>query len=208
MSLIRLKVYLLIMLRVIREVGLKQKGNKLSKILASEFKPKEIAKILNQYNEKNILDEETANLQDEIISTVLLILVEQYIKRKQEDGKNNQIDNINQQTRTQDQERKELIQLIQSELRGNQVLREHTYYTLMFIAFEKRKVREINFHALPKIDDVILMIKTTKLRGDDPNQRQSITTTFDIDFFFLAVEMFRKYNIFTKRIFLTHLHSF
>lgn len=142
-------------------------------MLNKEFKPKEIAKILNQWNDKQILDDETANLQDEIISTVLLILVESYVKHKQEGNKVDHIDNISTNNRNADNERKELITLIQSELRGNQILRENTYYTLMYVAFEKSKVRYLPFHALPKIDDIILMIKSTTLRKDslDPSQQ-------------------------------------
>ena len=101
------------------------------------------------------------------------------------------------------------MELIQQELNQNHSIRENTYYTMMLIAFEKRKVSELSFSAIPKIDEILLMIKNTKLRQElDQNSQRNQPTTFDIDFFFLVAEQFRKYNVFTKRIFLTHLHMF
>lgn len=37
---------------------------------------------------------------------------------------------------------------------------------------------------------------------------QRSTSTFNIDFFFVVLELFRKYNSATKRNFLSHIHLF
>lgn len=72
-----------------------QKDTTFGKCVRREFKPELIAKLLNQSHEKQVGNEETLNLQDEIVSIVLLILVENYIKGKIEKQKADQIDNIN-----------------------------------------------------------------------------------------------------------------
>jgi len=118
-----------------------------------------------------------------------------------------QIDFVSPQTRLADSDRKELIELITKELLQNQHLRDNTYFTLMLIAFEKGRVQHLAFQAIPKIDEIIALIKNTHLRQDNPSSR-NVASTFDIDFFFIVVEQFRKYHLLTKRIFLTHLHTF
>jgi hypothetical protein len=100
--------------------------------------------------------------------------------------------------------------LIKQELNQNLHLRENTYYTLMLVAFEKRKVSELPFNAIPKIDDIVTIIKKVHLRQDNYEQFQvqRSTSTFDIDFFFVVLELFPKYNSWTKRNFLSHIHLF
>lgn len=45
---------------------------------------------------------------------------------------------------------------------------------MMLIAFEKRKVSELSFSAIPKIDEILLMIKNTKLRQElDQNSQRN-----------------------------------
>lgn len=147
------------------------------------------------------------HLQDEVVSIALLILVEYYIKLKQQKHTDSQIDQVNQ--RSADSERKDLLNLFQSELAGAHSFRENTYYTLMFIAFDKKSVTDLPFSAIPKIDETFNKIKTVKLRQDyDSKMIASSTSSFDIDLFFIVLEQFRKYNIMTKRIFLNHIHTF
>jgi hypothetical protein len=102
--------------------------------------------------------------------------------------------------------------LILSELNQNSNVRENTYFTLMLIAFEKRKVHDLPYHAIPKIDDIVMLIHTTKLRKDKVEQEfgqpKQTNFAFDIDFFFVLAEQFRKFNVFTRRIFLLHLIKF
>jgi hypothetical protein len=62
--------------------------------------------------------------------------------------------------------------LIKQELNQNLQLRENTYYTLMLVAFEKRKVSELPFNAIPKIDDIVTIIKKVHLRQDNFEQYQ------------------------------------
>jgi hypothetical protein len=150
-----LKVYLLIILRVLKQTSLSQKENKLVKVLTKDLKQSEIAKILNQSHPKEAATEETLNLQDEVVSIVLLILVEHYLKGKQQDKKIEHYKNVSPATRAADSERKELVQLIQQELIANQHLRNNTYFTLMLIAMDKSRVDELSFSAIPKIDEII-----------------------------------------------------
>jgi len=100
--------------------------------------------------------------------------------------------------------------LIKQELSQNIQLRENTYFTLMLVAFEKRKVSELPFNAIPKIDDIVTIIKKVHLKADnyDSFQVQRSTSTFDIDFFFVVLELFHKYNSLTRRNFLSHIHLF
>ena len=104
-----LKVYLLIILRVLKQTTFTQKDNKLVRILSKDLKPADIAKILNQTNPKDSVSEETQNLQDEVVSIVLLILVENYLKIKQLSQKTDHVEFVSPQTRTNDSERKELM---------------------------------------------------------------------------------------------------
>lgn len=201
-----LKVYLLIILRVLKQTVYSQKDNQLAKVFTRDFKPTDIAKILNQSNPKESTSEETQNLQDEIVSIVLLILVENYLKLKQQSSKTEHIEFISPATRVADSERKELMSVITHELNANQSLRDNSYFTLMLIAFDKGRVHELSFSAIPKIDEIITIIKNTRLRQETGSRNAA--TTFDIDFFFIVLEQFRKYHLLTKRIFLTHLHNF
>jgi hypothetical protein len=47
---------------------------------------------------------------------------------------------------------------------NNVYLRENTYYTLMLLSFNKRKVTDLPFNAIPKIDDIVTIIKKVVLR--------------------------------------------
>jgi hypothetical protein len=55
----------------------------------------------------------------------------------------------------QDKDRKELITIVTEGLSHNLCLRDNTYYTLMLIAFEKKRVSEMTFLAIPQIDEVL-----------------------------------------------------
>jgi hypothetical protein len=93
LSPLMLKVDLMILLRILKETP-SSKDHKLAKIITKDFKATEIAKLLNQSHEKQVANEETLNLQDEVISIVLLILVENYIRNKIESKKEAHLDNI------------------------------------------------------------------------------------------------------------------
>lgn len=115
------------------------------------------------------MSDETAVLQDEVIAITLLILVQHYINLKMEQQKPDLIDKVSQHVRKADKDpdRMTLMTLIQQELSQNQNMRENTYYALMLVAFEKRRVTELPFTAIPKIDDVVTIIKKVQLRQDN-----------------------------------------
>jgi hypothetical protein len=70
-----LKVYLLILLKVLKDTNFANKESGLTKVLAKDFVKQHIAKILNQTHPKELISDETLELQDEVISIAILILV-------------------------------------------------------------------------------------------------------------------------------------
>jgi len=70
-----LKVYLLILLKVLKETNFANKESGLTKVLAKDFVKQHIAKMLNQTHPKEMVSDETLELQDEVISIAILILV-------------------------------------------------------------------------------------------------------------------------------------
>ena len=151
-------------------------------------------------------------LQDQVMSIVLLILVQNYINIKERKKETEMINKVSQYSRQsdQDKERKELIALVTEGLSQNQSLRDNTYYTLMLIAFEKKRVSEMTFLAIPQVDEVLWTIKNVKLRQDNTDEAsmKNATSTFDIDFFFIVLEQFMRYHLSTKQVFLTHIQAF
>ncbi len=70
-----LKEYLLILLKVLKETNFANKESGLTKVLAKDFVKQHIAKILNHTHPKELVSDETLELQDEVISIAILILV-------------------------------------------------------------------------------------------------------------------------------------
>jgi len=80
----------------------------------------------------------------------------------------------------------------------------------MLIALEKRQVSKQSMDAIPTAPKISELIKNVRLRQDasDLEQMRKSTSTFDIDLYFLVLELFGKYAPKTKTLFLSQLKLF
>ena len=76
----------------------------------------------------------------------------------------------------------------------------------MLIALKKRKVTDMPFSAILDVEEITKSIKNVKLKqnGFEVLSPEKGNSYLDVDFFFVILEHFMKFNLKTKKVFLTH----
>ena len=139
-----LKVYLVIILRVMKDkkfLNQKQKASKVADVFAKTFNPDLMALHLVQFprDQEMTYPDETLSIGDQIMSLVILVLTQHYINTKTKFLTKN----LKDKNLEEDTDKKRTIHLIQSNLKQNCFILKDAYLTMMLIACKKIEVYQL-----------------------------------------------------------------
>jgi hypothetical protein len=118
-------------------------------------------------------------LQDEIISTILLLLSRIYVNKRSVYGKLA----LQEKTAMNDQEKRQWLETVCKQLEKNAVLKQNTYTVLVLIALSKQGLHQ----KASSITSETVARFITELKVQDSAEYSSNLVDFDIDVYFMLV---------------------